>query len=651
MLSSSSSSSSDDDDQSLMRPIVACNRAGLDPATYASFFSPDGRTQTTCAAGARCGQKNDEVSASTHHCMSCGLRMHAALFCGALFDSWYMENATGGSSFIPTMLPPHGRAKMRDYADRLGETGLYICQRCIDDIAGKMSSSSTTPTPASASMNTVSATLLNDNDIDDDSSNDGSADAAVKPSKKRKQTKKKTDTMTKKKKTVDWKRFSQDDWEMIEVSVTKSNIVQGNETSMTHLRGMTVDGEFIPTVDISLTSLKKLASRFGIKKGRSMLKITLCEKIVVFRGEQEKKQQQKKDQPDDDDAAINDYRFLNVMFSAKFITRFATRAKSLTKRDFDQGFAADQELYTDLLVDYNRLDVAAYGLHAHVGRVSQQQDPSVFRPISPTQWKKAEAKFKQLYALYEKSLRIWTVSGTNCDYEELRNLCPEEEGSRHICVYMHYFVRDHKQLLELCTASLPKAAFRDSTTKRSNSTFSPTKGRRGRGRRGGAGGNTDKEKSSSTASNQFRDDAMISIAEKNGSIAEKEKEVKVNCVLERATSVRKEMRAEVKDRGEKMKELVTHCGSKAEAKARIEKEKKRREQQNIVDGGDVGGNNVGSDDDDEPMEPDSQETTIGYILEHDQAISDLKDLYSKSMEKAKTMSADKGEDSVAGKDA
>ena len=144
---------------------------------------------------------------------------------------------------------------------------------------------------------------------------------------------------------------------------------------------------------------------------------------------------------------------------------------------------------------------------------------------------------------------------------------------------------------------------------------------------------------------------MISIAEKNGSIAEKEKEAKVNCVLERATSVRKEMRAEVKDRGEKMKELVTHCGSKAEAKARIEKEKKRREQQNIVDGGDVGGNNVGSDDDDEPMEPDSQETTIGYILEHDQAISDLKDLYSKSMEKAKTMSADKGEDGVAGKDA
>jgi hypothetical protein len=35
--------------------------AGLDPTTYATFFSPDGRTQMKCAAGDKCGQKNASV--------------------------------------------------------------------------------------------------------------------------------------------------------------------------------------------------------------------------------------------------------------------------------------------------------------------------------------------------------------------------------------------------------------------------------------------------------------------------------------------------------------------------------------------------------------------------------------------------------------
>ncbi len=185
------------------------------------------------------------------------------------------------------------------------------------------------------------------------------------------------------------------------------------------MRGMRVDGNLIPILDINLTELKSLASksRFHIPKSREMDKKTLCEKLVEFRGEKEKKAAAPTTMADTSELAtppFNDYRLLNVMFSGNFITRFASCARSLKKHDFNQGLAADQQLYTDLLVEYNKVDVVAYRTHAHPN-VTQKVDPKDFQSISIAQWKRAEEKFKQLYANYEKSLLIWTESGTNCD--------------------------------------------------------------------------------------------------------------------------------------------------------------------------------------------------------------------------------------------
>jgi hypothetical protein len=57
-------------------------------------------TQTKCAAGDKCGQKNDSVMASTDH-LSCGFRMHSPLFCGAHFNAWL---AGIGASFVAPIM-------------------------------------------------------------------------------------------------------------------------------------------------------------------------------------------------------------------------------------------------------------------------------------------------------------------------------------------------------------------------------------------------------------------------------------------------------------------------------------------------------------------------------------------------------------------
>ncbi len=127
-------------------------------------------------------------------------------------------------------------------------------------------------------------------------------------------------------------------------------------------------------------------------------------------------------------------------------------------------------------------------------------------------------------------------------------------------MYMHYFVQDKRELLQLCIATLPLGAFRDSTNKRRTPILPVKRGwKRGGGgaRRGEMG---DEENAAAAASNQYRDDAMISISEKNGSIAKKEKESKVNFVVDRVSNVGAEMRAVTHDHGMKMKAFVAHCG-------------------------------------------------------------------------------------------
>jgi hypothetical protein len=107
-----------------------------------------------------------DVMASSHHCMSCGFHMHSPLFCGECFEEWHADI---GASFITTMLPPHGQAKFADYANSLGKTGLFICQRCIYDINMEISSAptgSTVPCTNDISVSSLSNEDCAGNDVE-----------------------------------------------------------------------------------------------------------------------------------------------------------------------------------------------------------------------------------------------------------------------------------------------------------------------------------------------------------------------------------------------------------------------------------------------------------------------------------------------------
>ena len=82
--------------------------------------------------------------------MGCSLSIHSPMFCGSLFDEWLPTvNSVG---FHPSMLAPYGQGKFRDYSDRLGETGLYICHCCMDTVAVKISLGADAGTGAGASV-------------------------------------------------------------------------------------------------------------------------------------------------------------------------------------------------------------------------------------------------------------------------------------------------------------------------------------------------------------------------------------------------------------------------------------------------------------------------------------------------------------------
>jgi hypothetical protein len=82
------------------------------------------------------------------------------------------------------------------------------------------------------------------------------------------------------------------------------------------MRGMRVNDNLIPILDISLGALKTLTlgPQFKIPKSRAIDKKSLCNKLVEYRGEQEKKSAGAPTTSAADAIAtppFNDYRYLN----------------------------------------------------------------------------------------------------------------------------------------------------------------------------------------------------------------------------------------------------------------------------------------------------------------------------------------------------
>ncbi len=59
--------------------------------------------------------------------------------------------------------------------------------------------------------------------------------------------------------------------------------------------------------------------------------------------------------------SLQGYPCIDVIFSEKFANCFAMKGKSLDKEELDNGIAANELLFIDVMVAYNDSSNAAYG--------------------------------------------------------------------------------------------------------------------------------------------------------------------------------------------------------------------------------------------------------------------------------------------------
>ena len=562
---------------------LSAELAGMDESHFRSFF--DNGVQCRCASGDGCGSEY-AVSGSTHRCGCCGLKIHSILVCnGHLFGSW-LARADG---FIPAMLPPYGKAKYDQYLGDFSSSDVAICHSC----QVKMDKEFNLPKPRA----------------EDDEEGGTQTTTAT------------TTSSGKQSAAIDWQHVIPTlSWKSLKLSAGDSNQVQkGNRQTakeLTRLKGIEVaDGRVEATKNINLDTLRKIGGKIGLGQTRGKPKKQVCDLLVAFYGNKEIEERTGvASLPSGQSITWNVPRYLNVMFSDDFAHRFATRGKALDKDQLDSGIMVDQALFTDFIAAYNDNSIRAYGNLAHqsLGLPPSLHDPALFRPVegdSATTWKSARDRFKLLGGEYEKSLRMWTQSGTHCDYEDLDNINPDPATCTSPCmIYMHYFMRAHPQLLEVCTSLLPADVASQSNISGCNIRRGAAPRNKSNGGRSGPGNGSKKNKVGSDIAIA----ALDSIASKNSAKVQ-------NILMETERVLRSDINDENTKKRRLLSQIVTHCGCKKVATERMNKVKAKmlNETETTTEEASV----FDTSDD----EPDSQESIIGEYFETVETLIKLKE--------------------------
>ncbi len=441
--------------------------SGLDEIAYKELFT-DG-TQTTCAAGNNCNADACmDIKASTHRCMGCSLDIHCAMMCCQFFDEWWRNG------FDPSLLPPYGQAKLKQYNGRMGETGLSICHRCINNYDARILSSSSTgthapaqsqsaarlhatPTPSPpagldpitrciSDIDAVVPLLLSPNSVEDEATYDAIVNHVG----------------------VDWKEYRNTiTWQDFIVSAAAVHRIHKPANSvLTQLKGLRVKEKsgFVETWTITTDIIRGLSRKLGASDPGNHKKEYVCEKLVEFRI-----------QKDEDNAngivvpthiarnknrkLWNTCRFINVFCSAEFKDRFASRGRSLNKDQLDAREKTDQKLYTDLMSAYNI--TSKYGVVAYNNTAGITADPAKFEPVDPDDWMDGKKFFNGLMKDYEKLMRIVTKSGSHGSFEEV--VLTQDRTTNPFMIYLHQHMLENKSMFEACVGCLHAGTAFEST--------------------------------------------------------------------------------------------------------------------------------------------------------------------------------------------
>jgi hypothetical protein len=166
------------------------------------------------------------------------------------------------------------------------------------------------------------------------------------------------------------------------------------------------------------------------------------------------------------------------------------------------------------LDEYNDKSNEAYGQAAY--DLNGLKDSNDFDQDPSGNWEGAKKHFQNLRAEYEKSLRLWTKSGTHCNYDDLDLISPDLSGTTGpviVMLNMHKHMQDNKGLLSSCASLLPpglskQSGIRGRPTKLTGLLITKAGGRCG------PGGKKKASVLSNAASNSARL-ALDSIASKN----------------------------------------------------------------------------------------------------------------------------------------
>jgi len=540
----------------------------MEEGLFRSFFDVDGITQMKCASGHHCTNPLP-VNGSNHRCMNCGLKFHSCLTCSVVMLDDYLSDKNLG--FEPTMLPLYGQVRL----SKSSTDQFTICPPCQERLLPAL-----VGVPAGIPLlppMMVSTT-------------------STRPKKKAKV-------------SFDWQEWFDSgtciSYKSLVVSEATVNRAVGQ--SLTRLVGINTGDEgedVIPIIEINLDVLRKIAARLSLVGGRSMKKLTLCDALVTLFLNRVKGNGNGNEPMTNNGKPIhwNVARYLNVMFGSKIAPLLATRGELLDKDDLDAGVRIDEKIFLSLLDEYNDESNEAYGQAAY--ELNGLKDPNDFDQYPSGNWEGAKKYFQNLGAEYEKSLRLWTKSGTHCDYDDLDSISPDLSGTTNpVMLYMHKHMQVNKGLLSSCASLLPmglsnQSGIRGRPTKQPPTGHLITKA----GGRCGPGGKKKVSVSSNAASNSARL-ALDSIASKNEAKTRLLEQQEHSYTLNSFMQVRDDNRRQHNIWKGAFDEFVDHCGgNKTIAAERIER---------VRDG---------EDDEDDP---DSQDTFIHDLIEMDDNLTKM----------------------------
>jgi hypothetical protein len=408
------------------------------------------------------------------------------------------------------------------------------------------------------------------------------------------------------------------------------------------LRGLDMGGpeQFVFAQHLTVHMLRKVASKLGLTS-HNVAKPVIAEMIINKVGELEEKVAKAKENGEDIDVstialvdekgravAINTPRFLNVLFSEKIIPLLANRGANLSKDDLENRTKVDQELFAAVITEYNDNSNVSYGLHAF-NNIPQKVDPSIFTKIPTTAWKHVRDKFKNIVKEYEHHIKAWTRSGNHGRFDELsandlKAIDPDiNKCTSKYMIYMHYFMRQHHNILATCVALLPNDVARRSTQAKTSS--GSNYGRSGKETSG------EKEGSKHVGKSRGMQVALNSIAKKNNAHQRKiEVDIKNSekqTAMSTSLALSRQIEEEKQSKRRMEQELQTNCSNDRRAM----NEKVRAVKAKIESKGSPQSEIENDDDDDDgdffDLEPLSQEDLIIQILHSTEKIKTWEKCY------------------------